>query len=373
MDEVSNNEAATANAPETNAPEANTSEASISASAAPEVTPPSAASATPPAVNSEASATEITAPESNALDSDAPETTSAEAAPQAEITAGELLKAMRERAGVQLETIAATLKVSTQKLKALEANDFSSMPAVYFTRALAASVCRQLGQDPAPVLEKIPDDKPSAKASGSSNNTDQPAPPTVRRIESVMTSTGMRSNTSAKARWLLAAIALMLAAAAALFFIPSLSARLNAAVRGQEPQANSITSDAPVSEQPEGADASGSSAAPIAPATLASEVAASSQAAVPSSAASATTEAPLNNTLQITATGQTWVKVSSSSGKTLYRRNLVAGQTHSIKINNYPVSVEVGQTENTQITDRGTPFDLSALASQGQARFELAP
>ena len=280
---------------------------------------------------------------------------------------------MRERAGVQLETIAATLKVSTQKLKALEANDFSSMPAVYFTRALAASVCRQLGQDPAPVLEKIPDDKPSAKASGSSNNADQPAPPTVRRIESVMTSTGMRSNTSAKARWLLAAIALMLAAAAALFFIPSLSARLNAAVRGQEPQANSITSDAPVSEQPEGADASGSSAAPIAPATLASEVAASSQAAVPSSAASATTEAPLNNTLQITATGQTWVKVSSSSGKTLYRRNLVAGQTHSIKINNYPVSVEVGQTENTQITDRDTPFDLSALASQGQARFELAP
>ena len=360
MDEVSNNEAATANAPETNAPE---------------VTPPSTTSATsaPQAATSEAPATEIAAPESDAPESDAPETTSAEAAPQAEITAGELHKAMRERAGVQLETIAATLKVSTQKLKALEANDFSSMPAVYFTRALAASVCRQLGQDPAPVLEKIPDDKPSAKASGSSNNADQPAPPTVRRIESVMTSTGMRSNTSAKARWLLAAIALMLAAAAALFFIPSLSARLNAAVRGQEPQANSITSDAPVSEQPEGADASGSSAAPIAPATLASEVAASSQAAVPSSAASATTEAPLNNTLQITATGQTWVKVSSSSGKTLYRRNLVAGQTHSIKINNYPVSVEVGQTENTQITDRGTPFDLSALASQGQARFELAP
>lgn len=360
MDEVSNNEAATANAPETNAPE---------------VTPPSTTSATsaPQAATSEAPATEIAAPESDAPESDAPETTSAEAAPQAEITAGELLKAMRERAGVQLETIAATLKVSTQKLKALEANDFSSMPAVYFTRALAASVCRQLGQDPAPVLEKIPDDKPSAKASGSSNNADQPAPPTVRRIESVMTSTGMRSNTSAKARWLLAAIALMLAAAAALFFIPSLSARLNAAVRGQEPQANSITSDAPVSEQPEGADASGSSAAPIAPATLASEVAASSQAAVPSSAASATTEAPLNNTLQITATGQTWVNVSSSSGKTLYRRNLVAGQTHSIKINNYPVSVEVGQTENTQITDRGTPFDLSALASQGQARFELAP
>ena len=360
MDEVSNNEAATANAPETTPPE---------------VTPPSTTSATsaPQAATSEAPATEIAAPESDAPESDAPETTSAEAAPQAEITAGELLKAMRERAGVQLETIAATLKVSTQKLKALEANDFSSMPAVYFTRALAASVCRQLGQDPAPVLEKIPDDKPSAKASGSSNNADQPAPPTVRRIESVMTSTGMRSNTSAKARWLLAAIALMLAAAAALFFIPSLSARLNAAVRGQEPQANSITSDAPVSEQPEGADASGSSAAPIAPATLASEVAASSQAAVPSSAASATTEAPLNNTLQITATGQTWVKVSSSSGKTLYRRNLVAGQTHSIKINNYPVSVEVGQTENTQITDRGTPFDLSALASQGQARFELAP
>ena len=180
MDEVSNNEAATANAPETNAPE---------------VTPPSTTSATsaPQAATSEAPATEIAAPESDAPESDAPETTSAEAAPQAEITAGELLKAMRERAGVQLETIAATLKVSTQKLKALEANDFSSMPAVYFTRALAASVCRQLGQDPAPVLEKIPDDKPSAKASGSSNNADQPAPPTVRRIESVMTSTGMRA------------------------------------------------------------------------------------------------------------------------------------------------------------------------------------
>jgi hypothetical protein len=37
------------------------------------------------------------------------------------------------------------------------------------------------------------------------------------------------------------------------------------------------------------------------------------------------------------------------------------------------VRVAVGNTEYTQIIDRGQPFDLAGIATQGSARFEIKP
>ena len=280
-------------------------------------------------------------------------TSQASAQQYVEITAGELLKAMRERAGLELETIATALKVSPQKLQALEANDFTVMPAACFTRGLAASVCRHLGQDPAPVLEKIPDDKP-ASHTGTEANT--PA----KHIETVI-STGVRRKFTARPMLVIAGIVLLLVAAA-IFTVPSLTSRFNNMRREKaEPASTPSVSTQSIPAEPETA------ASP--PAQAAASVAASQ----PLAAASAPQSGASENILQITATGNTWAKVSSSSGKTLYRRNLAAGQTHNVPITKYPVYVEVGKTENTQITDRGTPLDLSSLASQGHARFELTP
>lgn len=294
---------------------------------------------------------------------------------ETETTAGELLKAMRERAGVELETIATTLKVSPQKLRALEANDFSVLPAA-FVRALTASVCRHLGQDPAPVLEKIPNDKPATRTS---NETTQ----TPHHAEAVI-SANMRRRSVARPVWLVAGMVLLLAAAAALFAFPSLGNLASNAIRGQTPQASAESSPASSAAAehntiaPDEA-ASAATTHAIQPASVAASEAtpAASQPAAsgstPQAAAGDASAAIGSSTLQINATGNTWVKVSSSSGKTLYRRNLVAGQTHNVPITKYPVQVEVGKAENTLITDRGTPLDLSVFASQGYASFELNP
>src|SRR3954470_24334715 len=71
-------------------------------------------------------------------------------------TAGDLLREAREAHGLHIEMVAAALKVSPQKLIALEADDIESLPDPVFARALAASVCRALRIDPAPVLAKLP-------------------------------------------------------------------------------------------------------------------------------------------------------------------------------------------------------------------------
>ena len=71
-------------------------------------------------------------------------------------TAGQMLRDAREQAGYHLPALAANLKVSVQKLEALEANDWSVFPDVVFTRALASTVCRVLKMDAAPVLALLP-------------------------------------------------------------------------------------------------------------------------------------------------------------------------------------------------------------------------
>ncbi len=283
-------------------------------------------------------------------------TPAAEATP----TAGQLLKRMREQAGVELETIASALKVNPQKLRALEADDFSALPAVFFARGLAANVCRHLHQDPTPVLEKMPDEKP--KVAGAPDT-----PSTPMRARAFVPS-GMHATSSRRSLWLMGGIMVLLAGAAALFALPALNARYGNMLRGRT---DAASAPAPV-------QAPASSAVPAAalPATLQAAPATSAPASAASAAvssASASAQAANAQALLIAATGDTWVQVRNARGQTLYKGSLVAGQQHALEVKTYPVRLTVGRAENTQITDRGTPFDLAAVAAQGVARFELKP
>ena len=70
--------------------------------------------------------------------------------------AGALLRQAREAMGLRIEVLAASLKVPVVKLQALESGNLATMPDRVFVRALAASVCRHVKIDPAPVLAKLP-------------------------------------------------------------------------------------------------------------------------------------------------------------------------------------------------------------------------
>ena len=72
------------------------------------------------------------------------------------LTAGQLIRAARQKKGVHLAVLSVNLKVPVRQLEALEADQHDSGKGPVFVRALASSVCRQLQMDPAPVLALLP-------------------------------------------------------------------------------------------------------------------------------------------------------------------------------------------------------------------------
>ena len=71
-------------------------------------------------------------------------------------SAGRLLREARERQGLHIAALAASIKVTPKKLELLEADRFDALPDATFTRALAQTVCRALKIDPAAVLTLLP-------------------------------------------------------------------------------------------------------------------------------------------------------------------------------------------------------------------------
>lgn len=279
-------------------------------------------------------------------------------------TAGQMLRGLREHAGVELEVLAAAMKVPPQKIEALEQDNLVSLPA-YFARGLSANICRYLDADPHPVLAKLPDDKPRIATDDESIN----APFSPHRFGSGMRSGGIPP-------WAIVGAGVLAAGALVLFLYPTLSSKL-----GSARAAASAASAAPAADAASAAPAQGSltnlqaspAAAPSnlqpAPLTLQPAPAASA----PDAAASAVAAAPVpaGEGLTLRAVGETWVQVRSAAGKTVYERTLKAGESDQVAIAAYPVRVTIGRAENVQLTDRGQPFDMASVASIGVARFEL--
>src|SRR4051794_2894478 len=71
-------------------------------------------------------------------------------------SAGAMLRAAREAAGLHVAALAVALKVPVRKLEALEADQYDVLTDAVFVRALASSVCRTLKIAPQPVLERLP-------------------------------------------------------------------------------------------------------------------------------------------------------------------------------------------------------------------------
>ena len=84
------------------------------------------------------------------------ETADAAIGPVAEPSAGRLLREARERQGLHIAALAASIKVTQKQLELLEADRFDALPDATFTRALAQTVCRALKIDSAAVLRLLP-------------------------------------------------------------------------------------------------------------------------------------------------------------------------------------------------------------------------
>ena len=281
------------------------------------------------------------------------------------MTAGRLLREARERQGLHIAALAASIKVTPKKLEMLEADRFDALPDATFTRALAQTVCRALKIDSAAVMKLLP-------------------PPSGHRLEQVgeglnapfrdRTGTLVQRDwsglTVSPAFWI---TALILMAAAVVFFLPSgLTSRIASRATPASSPARVAVDDSASQPLPTFI------AAPTVALPLASESSASAAltalavAANPaaSEAAGAPIEAAVTGLLQVRTSAESWVEISDARGQPLLARLLRAGETIGID-GTPPLRVRIGNASATRLSYRGQPTDLAAFTRDNVARLEL--
>jgi cytoskeleton protein RodZ len=280
-------------------------------------------------------------------------------------TAGGLLRAARERQGLHIAALAASIKVSPRKLDALERDRYDELPDPAFTRALAQTVCRTLKIDAAPVLALLPPAGPASleHVAGSLNTPFRPG-----RESDGIAASAVRPLAWAGGALMLAALVIMAVpegwwGAGSSAEAPALIASAPLA-SAPAPEASAAAASA----MPVVADAASAVAAPEAPAASAAPDGETVFAAPPPApGASEVTPAAL---LSIRVSETSWIEVQDARGSILLSRSVQPGEAVGLN-GSAPLRLTVGNAAGTALVFRGLPVDLAASTRDNVARLEL--
>ena len=292
-------------------------------------------------------------------------------------TAGRLLRAAREAQGLHLAVLAASLKVTPQKLEAIENDRLELLPDATFARALAQSMCRALKIDAEPVLSRLP------QAASAGRGLDHVA----RGLNQPFHDRGVPSDGVEWQHFLsppLVAAAFLVLAAAAVYLLPAgwvgrlLPADAGASAAAENAASSPDAAGGVVSLETAKPQAASSEAVAASVASLAGQ--AEADAAPPGSAVIDTVfSAPVGTAASASAAGglltmravaESWVEVRDAKGQVLLSRTLAAGEAAGLD-GPLPLHVTVGNAEGTQLVFRGQPVVLSASTRDNVARLEL--
>jgi len=269
--------------------------------------------------------------------------------PVAAPSAGRLLREARERQGLHIAALAASIKVTQKKLELLEADRFDALPDATFARALALTVCRALKIDSDAVLRLLP---PAGGYRLEQVGEGLNAP--FRERPGVLV---QRDGAGFSFGWVFWLTTLILVAAAVVYFLPPAwldkvgwrglvagpgSASSAAAPRTETP-ARPATSPAAVAPT----DATPLPVLPAASATAADE---------PGSAGSEGTAAP-DGVIQVRTSAPSWIEVTDGRGRALLARLVQPGEALGLE-GEAPFRVRVGNAAGTQLSFRGQPVEL---------------
>lgn len=273
-----------------------------------------------------------------------------------EPSAGALLRAARERQGLHIAVLAASIKVPRAKLEALEGDRYEALPDLTFARALAQAVCRTLKIDAEPVLARLPRGD-------------------ARRIEQLGAGLNApfrdRPGRNEPADWSLLrkpafwAVAAVLLATAVLAAVPDsvwrgLKERLGASAPAAP--ASGVAPGLPAASVAMAADAT--PAAPSGPVTVETvlpasvEAGASEPQAVPAGVA------------VLRASAESWIEVRDAQGKVIVSRTVQAGEAVGLD-GALPLRLTVGNAAATELRFKGQPVDLTSSTRDNVARIEL--
>ncbi len=286
--------------------------------------------------------------------------------------AGALLRAAREAAGRSVAELATQLKVSPDKIAALEAGDWTSLHDDAHARGLLRASAKAVHADPDAVLRPLPPafvrGTPVRPAKGTTLMPGRPATP-------VGTHGG-----SHRLVWL---ALLLLVLALGLLYLPRgqrigrwLQQLRGQATRQVAPAAVPPQAASSASAAASAASAPAASAAPAAPAasSAAAPASAAASAALPAGAASsagaagamapaaAASAAGGGAVLGLRTSGSSWVQVRADSGKVLFSGLLAADASQAVAIGrtDYPLHVVVGNAAQTRLSLGGKAVPLHA-------------
>lgn len=289
------------------------------------------------------------------------------------LSPGQMLRAGREAKGMHLAVLSVALKVPTRQLEALERDEYDAFRGgVTFLRALAQSVCRHLGMDPAPVLAGLPQSaSPLMAPPPSLDSRVLPASGPVRRGHLLA---------MAPSRTVLMLALLMLVGSAAFIWWPPGLSLLPVA---QEP-ADSVQPAVAMGQASDPVEALPASSEALATAAPASEAQSTLPEAAPTAstpatpgiiapAASGVATAPSADApLLVRPKVDAWIEVRDSKGQMLIKRLVKAGETLR-QDTQAPFFIYVGRADSTELLWQGKPVDLKPHTQNNEARLQIKP
>lgn len=300
-------------------------------------------------------------------------------------TAGGLLKAAREKQGIHIAALAASIKVTPRKLEALEHDRYDELPDMTFVRALAKTVCRVLKIEAEPVLSLLPHQADSGTALAQvSTGLNQPFRERPSRSDP--------PDWAVLQKPVLWGAGAVLLAALVVYLLPERAldrfTRADGSAGGETGETTEIVTSAAngasgvVNEVIEAASAAidtvhsvpsvietPASVPPAAGTGFAAGASPSATAAASAPAAPAAAAPAASGALVLRATGESWVEVRDRSGRVLLSRTLQSGETVGVD-GDIPLKATIGNAAGTQVTFRGQPVDTSTTRDN-VARLEL--
>ncbi|AKJ28979.1 helix-turn-helix domain-containing protein [Caldimonas brevitalea] len=288
-------------------------------------------------------------------------------------SAGEMLKAARLANGIHIAALAASIKVSVQKLEALEADRHEELPDPTFARALAQAVCRFLKVDPVPVLAKLPTPGTPSRLEHVAMGLNQPfRDGDSRRREGFKPAALLRPAFLLPLLLVVAAIVLWLLPQGLLRLpgVDTTTADTTAGVDGAStPGTTTVT--VPVMPPGEGAASETVHSAPLVVDPGASAPASAPDPGVPLvSASQALVNVPSTAPVVVNVTSDSWVDARDAAGKVLVSRLARKGEILTLD-GTFPMRVRLGNARGVELTVRGAPFDIGPHARDNVATLQI--
>lgn len=304
-------------------------------------------------------------------------------------SAGALLRAAREAAGLHIAALAVSLKVPVKKLEALEQDRTDLLPDATFARALAASVCRSLKVDPGPVLARLPQ--------GGVAHLKHQAQRTATPFRSPGERSGFPFRSMMTRPAVLAGVALLVGALVLVFWPTLRDSAARLAGRGDTlampaepplileltgpgtsdsggqlatPVAGGVEGKSPTQDSPSVFSVSATPASTLVSPAPRNEAARTISGSESQPVPAAGTVAAAGGIVTFRARDQSWVEVTDARGTVILRRTLAAGEVVGAT-GVVPMAAVVGRADSTQVEVRGKPLDLQPLSRDNVARFEV--